>query len=190
LYVQITEKIGNHTSFVGIIGRILDHPDGKLGLVVPLLNTAEFEVLGGPPSFDSITRDTYKENQWFQVDFTLNLLKNTVSACEYLHSIGILHGDVYAHNILTKKAGDALLTDFGASTFLLEKFSPEERLLLEKIEVRAFGCLIEDLLTRLSVNKHNEDFIPRLDRLLQKCMRPLVSDRPTFCELRQILFNL
>jgi predicted unusual protein kinase regulating ubiquinone biosynthesis (AarF/ABC1/UbiB family) len=157
---------------------------------VPLLNTAEFRVLGGPPSFDSITRDTYMENQRFQIGFTLKLLKSIVSACEYLHSMGIMHGDVYAHNVLTNTGGDALLTDFGASSFLLECFSPEDRLLLEKMEVRAFGCLVEDLMTRIPSNEQNDDFITRLNNILQKCTNPQVSDRPTFFKLREILFDL
>ena len=55
----------------------------------------------------------------------------------------ITHGDLYAHNILYKEDdGKAKLTDFGAASVVdlehLEKF--------EKLEVLAYGYLLEELL--------------------------------------------
>ncbi|EOG7787365.1 lipopolysaccharide kinase InaA family protein [Vibrio fluvialis] len=34
------------------------------------------------------------------------------SGCRHLHQQGVMHGDLYAHNILITSSGDALLTDW------------------------------------------------------------------------------
>ncbi len=60
---QASEAIGSHPSFIKVLGRVQGAPDGQLGLVFPLISHEEFSVLGGPPSFESVTRDTYQEGQ-------------------------------------------------------------------------------------------------------------------------------
>lgn len=59
----------------------------------------------GPPSLESCTRDIYPLGQSFSL----------VVLCI---ARGILHGDLYAHNILWNEQGDALLGDFGAASFM------------------------------------------------------------------------
>jgi serine/threonine protein kinase len=178
--------IGNRSNFVGIFGRITDHPEGKLGLVLPLLNTHEYSVLGGPPSFDSITRDTFPSDKVFSTEFCFKICHNIASACQYMHSRGILHGDVYAHNILTKADGDCLLTDFGASTIISDVLSKEECALLEKIEVRAYGCLIDDLLIRIDsaalTTEEDKQQFQQLKKLSIRCLSD-PSLRPGFSEI-------
>ena len=64
---------------------------------------------------------------------------------------GLLHGDLYAHNILWRRDapggddGTALLGDFGAASFIA---ADADATALERIEVRAFGCLLEELAER------------------------------------------
>lgn len=178
---------------MGIHGKIVDHPDGKAALVLPLLNTAEYFTLGNPPSFDSITRDTYSADNKFSLQFIVNVAKNTASACDYLHSIGVLHGDVYAHNTLTRRNGDSLLTDFGASTIVSDIMSIEEKNLLQKMEVRAFGCLLDDLLVRIDTSS----MISAQDPVTYNSLRVLADrcgaapeDRPNFSEIVASLSTL
>jgi tRNA A-37 threonylcarbamoyl transferase component Bud32 len=64
---------------------------------------------------------------------------------------GIMHGDLYAHNILCSADGTPLLTDFGAASFVKGRVgaglhSSVRADLLEKLEVSAFGCLVDDML--------------------------------------------
>tara|TARA_B110000211_G_C13950811_1_gene496101 strand:+ start:68 stop:262 length:195 start_codon:yes stop_codon:yes gene_type:complete len=60
-----------------------------------------------------------------------------------LHSKEINHGDLYHHNILIDKSADCLLGDFGAATFY--NVDSAVAPLIERMEVRAFGCLVEDV---------------------------------------------
>jgi hypothetical protein len=58
-----------------------------------------------------------------------------------------MHGDLYAHNILHGGQGQALMGDFGAASF----YATGDQTLadaLQRLEVRAFGCLLEELLDR------------------------------------------
>jgi serine/threonine protein kinase len=61
----------------------------------------------------------------------VNVAKSTTAALDYLHSHGIAHGDVYAHNMLAAKDGTTVLCDYGASFF----YPIEQRALWEPVEV-------------------------------------------------------
>ena len=54
----------------------------------------------------------------------MRLAHGIASAASPLHAQGILHGDLYAHNILAIPTGQALLGDFGAASFF-EVAAPE-----------------------------------------------------------------
>ena len=58
-----------------------------------------------------------------------------------------MHGDLYAHNILRCDEGNALLGDFGAASFFVRE-DRQRAEALQRIEVRAFACLLEELLDR------------------------------------------
>jgi serine/threonine protein kinase len=174
-----------------MIGQVKNHPEGKLAILLPLLDTSEYTVLGNPPSFDSITRDTYPTDKVFSSDFVLAVLKGISSAAVHLHQCGILHGDLYAHNILSKQNGNVLLTDFGAASLVSDVFDKEIAGKLEKIEVRAFGCLIDDLMSRINVSTGSQQHILEELRQLQNvCMLDSVDSRPTFREIHTRLENL
>jgi Protein tyrosine and serine/threonine kinase/Leucine Rich repeats (2 copies) len=173
--MQACVAAGSHPNLVGVLGQIVDHPEGRSGLVLPLLETG-FEVLGNPPSFESCTRDTFADDRQFDLAFILRVAQGIAAAAAHLHDRGIMHGDLYAHNILVNAAGDAVLSDFGAASFYQVGSA------IEGLEVRAFGCLLEDLLDRCSTDDAPE-FIQNLRALQQRCLQPTTSSRPRFHEI-------
>jgi serine/threonine protein kinase len=164
---------------VSLLGRIANNPDDKPGLLLSLLPDGEFRVLGNPPSFETITRDTFPEKSSLSLMFVLRTLFDVCFGCAHLHKLSIVHGDVYAHNILVNNQGKALLTDFGAASFSAGH-DLAVREALEKIEVRAFGHLIDDLIQRISIEEQSSIVTQGLRQLHTICMQEEVSSRPTF----------
>ncbi|MGB3202360.1 MAG: leucine-rich repeat-containing protein kinase family protein, partial [Nodosilinea sp.] len=174
---------GAHPHLIGPLGQISHHPDQKDGLVLPLVPDT-YSVMGGPPSLDSCTRDTYPDGVEFSLAATLAIAQGVAAAAAHLHSRGILHGDLYPHNTLVNPAGDIRLSDFGAASF----YDPADGAVapaLERMEVRAFGCLLEDLCDRCPPASW-------LRPLQHACMQPEVLSRPSFKEILATLtgFNL
>lgn len=163
---------GMHRGLIGAEGRIVGHPEGAQGLVMPLIDPA-FRVLAGPPSLDSCTRDVYAPDTRFTPDAALALAAGMASAAAHLHAQGLMHGDLYAHNILHDGAGGALLGDFGAASFHPAPMAAA----LERIEVRAFGCLLDELLARC------DGADPALRALQAQCVQPTVASRPRFAQI-------
>jgi hypothetical protein len=98
---------------------------------------------------------------------------------------------LYAHNILIDEAGHALLGDFGAATVYSKAHVHSEA--IEKLEVYAFGHLIEDMLSLLDpeVFGEKEAFIEEeLNELHYRCTRPVVKERPLFQEILEELKGL
>ena len=93
---------GNHKNLVTVLGKIHHHPEQKMGLVLELIPPS-FKNLAGPPSFDTCTRDTFREGTSFSSDTILKISKSIADAARHLHSKGIMHGDLYAHNTLFDK---------------------------------------------------------------------------------------
>jgi serine/threonine protein kinase len=78
-------------------------------------------------------------------DLALGIACDVADALAHLHQRGVMHGDLYAHNILIDPVhGQARLGDFGAATRLPAQPSDVGRGLLA-LEVRALGCLLEEL---------------------------------------------
>ena len=180
--MQACLAAGSHENLVGVLGQIVNHPLGQRGLVLPLLDR-EFEILGGPPNFESCTRDTFEIDRTFTPSFILKIAQGIASATTHLHDRGISHGDLYAHNILVNRSGKPVLSDFGAASF----YEPRSvlGLKLEQVEVRAFGCLLEDLLDRCAGN----DSTSMLRQLQKSCLQPTLSLRPTFEVILRQLTN-
>ena len=170
---------GLHRSLVGASGKIVEHPQGTKGLVMPLVE-AGYTILAGPPSLESCTRDVYAPERRFTLDEALRLAHGIADAVAHLHQRGILHGDLYAHNILCNVAGEALLGDFGAATFM-----PEEADALRRIEVRAFGYLLEELLARFDAPVPDA-----LWKLQHRCVNPDVNERPLFAAIENELAGM
>jgi Protein tyrosine and serine/threonine kinase/Leucine rich repeat len=186
---------GGHPHLVGALGKIGDCPDAKSGLILSLI-PPDYRNLGNPPSLASCTRDTYAAETSFPIATILQIAIGISSAAAHLHTSGIMHGDLYAHNIMTNDRGNCLLGDFGAASSY-DRSDPIASLALEKLEVRAFGCLLEDLLVRCQLSNifdgASEDenreklLLDRLRKLQQDCMQTLPANRPLFVEIGAIL---
>jgi Protein kinase domain/Leucine rich repeat len=168
---------GKHPHLASVLGKIKNHPDQKQGLVLELV-PSDFKILGGPPDFETCTRDTFADAITFSTDFILQVAKGISDAANQLHQNEIMHGDLYAHNILVNTRAHALLSDFGAATFY-GKNKPSARA-LQQIEVRAFGCLLDDLLTRVSIHEQGGRVAVALSQLRQHCMADQIEHRPDF----------
>ncbi|MRV74874.1 protein kinase [Duganella sp. FT92W] len=179
---------GRHPDLIPVQGRIHGHPDGAQGLVMPLIDP-DYGNLAGPPSLASCTRDVYGGDKRFDAATALRIAYGVASAAAHLHMRGILHGDLYGHNILHCHRGRTLLGDFGAASF----FDPAgaQAAGLQRLETRAFGCLLAELLERC------DGLRPELAAHLQgwaaACLAPDPAARPPLVvlarQLEQILDN-
>jgi hypothetical protein len=174
---------GNHPNLIGAVGKISDHPQGGSGLVMPLVDPG-FANLAGPPDFETCTRDVYPDDRRFDLSGVLKMAAALCSAARHLHRQGIVHGDFYAHNILRNSEADCLLGDFGAAS------SYPATADLERIEVRAFGCLLEELLNRADFTEGESETVGALWNLQRSCTAEVVADRPDFGEIGNLLGRL
>jgi hypothetical protein len=174
---------GPHVNLVNVLGKVQNHLDGKAGLILALIPT-DYQNLGGPPNLETCTRDTYAADATFSLASILQIALGIAQATAHLHAQGIMHGDLYAHNILVNSSGNCLMGDFGAASFYLP-FDAETGQSLERLEVRAFGCLLEDLLERYSGENSTPEqaAMAQLRLIQQDCMRPSPSIRPLFADL-------
>ncbi|HDZ8831857.1 TPA: protein kinase, partial [Aeromonas dhakensis] len=149
-------------------------------LVMALIDP-DFINLAGPPSLDSCTRDIYQADARFTPAALLAMVQGVASAALHLHGRGILHGDLYAHNMLHSSQGEGrlLLGDFGAAS-CYERTDGELAGLLERLEVRAFGCLLEELLARCAPY---DDRLDALHVLVDDCLAEAVAARPDFTKI-------
>jgi len=134
--------VGRHPNLVPLKGKIVNHLEGKEGIVLELIPPT-YKVLGNPPSFESCTRDVFPEDFKLSSEQKERILSGVKSAMDHLHSKGILHGDLYAHNTLFNEEGHAFFGDFGAATFFDIHHPTAE--LLKTLDYRAYQCLVEDL---------------------------------------------
>ena len=177
---------GTHPNLIKVIGKVADHPSGIPALVMELIDPA-FANLAGPPSLDSCTRDVYPEGLHLSVPDALAMAHGIASVAGHLHRAGIMHGDLYGHNILFARGSDAparaLLGDFGAAS-LYDRCDRERAVGLERLEVRAFGCLLEELLAHCDTQDSPLD---GLHQLKAACLSELPADRPDFAYIERQL---
>lgn len=177
---------GTHPNLIKVIGKVADHPSGIPALVMELIDPA-FANLAGPPSLDSCTRDVYPEGLHLSVPDALAMAHGIASVAGHLHRAGIMHGDLYGHNILFARVSDAparaLLGDLGAAS-LYECSNRERAVGLERLEVRAFGCLLEELLAHCDTQDSPLD---GLHQLKAACLSELPADRPDFAYIERQL---
>ena len=140
---------GSHPNLLTPLGPVSDLPEQQLAMAMPLLPAA-MQALAQPPSFDSCTRDVYAADQRFSPQAAQHLLQGVQSAVAHLHARGVLHGDLYAHNILWNAAtGEAMLSDFGAAA-LLQSLPPKQIAQLQQIELRALRHLTAEVQARMA----------------------------------------
>jgi hypothetical protein len=178
---------GRHPNLVEVLGRITQHPDDAHGLVMSLLDEG-FMNLAGPPSFESCTRDVYTGGQTFTLGTAHGIALSAASVGAHLHARGLMLGDLYAHNILHHDDGRCSITDFGGATFL-----PQGDLglkhALERLEVRAFGILLEELLDRCTANPPEAGAVDTLRSLQAQC-QGTPAERPLFADIQRSLESI
>jgi len=176
---------GEHPNLVAVAGKITGHPDNTRGLVLSLIDSG-FRNLANPPSLESCTRDIYPDEARFSVGTVLSVAKGVAAAAMHLHGRSIMHGDLYAHNILWNDQGECLLGDFGAASFI-DREDGRRSLALQRIEVRAFGCFLDELLERCIAVPDSTGVLDELRVLQQRCDQPEVGARPLFYEITRDL---
>lgn len=185
--MAISIAAGEHEGLIKVLGKIKEHPEKKSGLIMELISP-DYIILGNPPNMETCTRDTFDEKNVFNIEELLKIAKSIASVCTQLHSKGINHGDLYAHNILVNKKAKCLLGDFGAASFY--DVNSVLAHTIERIEVRAFGCLLEDLLGLVIENDIKTDFLSKLQKLITNCTKPEVTSRLSFSEVLEVLNKL
>ncbi len=180
---------GVHPQLIPVRGRVEAHPEGGQGLVLARIR-AGYRNLAGPPSLTSCTRDIYADDLRLPARAALGIAARMASAAQHLHARGINHGDLYAHNMLWDGDADVILGDFGAAS-LLPPGRPALGEAVQRIEVRAFGCLLEELAAHCDAGDRAEAAdiaaVARLTALSQRCMQPDVAARPLFDQIVQAL---
>lgn len=136
-----------------------------------------YRTLAGPPSLASCTRDCYPDGWTLSTEQALRIAQGTAAAVAHLHGRGILHGDLYGHNLLVDGDGHTLLSDFGGATFI-DPDSPQGQRLM-RLESRAFGCLLEELLDHCPADDQPQRQ-QALRQLQQACLDERVASRPDF----------
>jgi serine/threonine protein kinase len=164
---------GEHPNLIKVLSKLVG--DERLGLLLEYIPDT-YRNLGSPPDFETCTRDTFDAEATFTPETILEVAKGIASAAAHLHARSLMHGDLYAHNILINDDNHSYLGDFGAASF----YEPHRKE-FERIEVRAFGCLIEDMLSLCPTKKGT--IYEMLEQLRGQCMNEAVEERPLFNEL-------
>lgn len=165
---------GAHPQLVGALGRLSGHPEGRDGLLLPLL-PEHWRVLAGPPSLESCTRDVYDPGLRLTEAVAIRIAHRVAQAAAHLHGRGLTHGDLYAHNILWDGlSGEAVLSDFGAASVLPDAGGQG----LTRLEARAFGLLLDELV-RASADAAG----PVLRDVRDACVQCDVARRPAMVEI-------
>lgn len=178
--MQACIAAGTHPNLVNVLGKLGQPIDNKAGLVFSFIANS-YTNLGNPPSLETCTRDTYSADAAFSLPMILKIAYGIASVVDHLHARGIMHGDLYAHNILVSPRGKSILGDFGAASFFNAGDEASAQA-FQALESRAFGCLLEDLLDRYAPENEADEAaaIQQLRDLQQRCMaapdkRPLFS---------------
>ena len=153
------------------------------GLVMEYLDPGEWHSLGGPPSFDTVTRDVYPAGVSLDAAEVVAVARGLASAGAALHGAGAIHGDMYAHNVLfrSSKRGvpAAKLGDFGAAFF----YPPGSEIgrEFERTEARAWGIAATEAL-ELWDGTGDRGPLDALKRLALECVGER-GKRPSFAEI-------
>lgn len=173
--MQACIAAGEHEHLVKLKAQLVHHPENKHGLVFELIPPHYFN-LGNPPDFSTCSRDTFKQGTTFTTAQVYKITKATAQVALHLHNRGISHGDLYAHNMLIDDYAHLIFGDYGAASAYNR--TSEYGKFIEKIEVRAFGCLMDDLLALVSDT--SKPLYHALCVLRNECMNETVESRPLF----------
>ncbi len=170
---------GSHPNLIPVLAKIRS---SDLPALAMQLIPKSFTALGLPPSFDTITRDTFKPDLQLSVAQCCQLVQQLASVLQQLHQRNIIHGDLYAHNVLSNDEGQLYLGDFGAAT-ALDALPQWQQQQAKAQEIRAFGYFIADLLPWVLPTPDTADVRAALQQLAERCQTENPSQRPTAAEL-------
>jgi Leucine-rich repeat (LRR) protein len=178
--LEISLLAGQHPNLVPLIAKSKNIEENKDALIMSFIPN-EYKNLGYPPSLNSCTRDVIKINEKWTSNNLTKLLQGIASSMQHLHRKNISHGDLYTHNILYHPVNfHSYLGDFGAASYYEHfQFSDE----IERIDVRAFGYLIDDLIELIEFPTEN------LLKIKFACLNETIMNRPSFSEIVTMLQN-
>lgn len=176
---------GQHPTLITPVARLAKHRAQAQGLLMPLIPPGHVN-LAGPPSLQTCTRDVYPQGFRLSAALAWGIARDVVGAVAHLHQRGVMHGDLYAHNILIDPVhGQARLGDFGAAT-RLPMAPPEWRQNLLALEVRALGCLLDEL-AQAAQAETAQPSINTLQTLARSCLSEQPRERPSVFKVAQAL---
>lgn len=195
-----------HRALVGVLASF-ERP--QPGMVLELLEGAS--AAAGPPTTATVTRDALPSHggrgPLLSALGARMVAEAVAQATAYLHGRGLTHGDIYLHNtlVVTEQpldgggssactVRDARLSDFGAAAAVPDD---DDGRLLQRLETRSFGWLLQDLLDLLAEAAPTDDTPPAREadreavcllRLLrERCAHHEVDKLPSFAELAAAL---
>lgn len=186
--MDINISLGHHEHLVDVTARVTEHPEGKDVLMLELIPPHYFN-LGLSPTLQTCSRDVYPEDFTLTLPKALKILKAIADAATHMHAHGIMHGDFYAHNIMIDEDGNSILGDFGGASYFEPK-RVEARHGLERLEVRAFGCLVEEMLMLSQADSSDPTCREKLVSLKALCLTPKNQERPLFKEIVGMISNI
>jgi serine/threonine protein kinase len=178
-------QAGEHKSLIKVIAKIMSKE--QLALVMELI-PASFYNLGLPPSLKTCTRDTFPNETVLEVTNITKIALSMADTLRHLHANNISHGDIYAHNTMVDENANMLFGDFGAASNL-QVLPKGQQVAMQAIEVRAFGCLLDDLLPLCHHSKITEQY-KALVTIKDNCMQKDLFKRPTFSRIVEQLNSL
>lgn len=179
-------QAGSHKNLINVLSYI--EQSTQLGLVMELIDT-NYTNLGLPPSLETCTRDTFNDGCNYPIEAVYKISKQMANTLTHLHDNYVSHGDIYAHNTMINEQYDVLFGDFGAATNLA-MLSKHQQQQIQLIEVRAFGCLIEDLLSTVSFNDKQNELFDKMSDIAARAVNTAIASRPSFKGLSTLLNNL
>ncbi len=181
--MDINISMGHHEHLVDVLARVTGHPEGKDVLMLELIPSSFFN-LGLAPTLETCSRDVYPEDFSLTLSQSIKILQGMADAAVHMHERGIMHGDFYAHNIMIDKEANNILGDFGGASY----YEPKEvkvRNTLERLEVRAFGCLVEEMLLLSQYDRSDPQRREKLEALRDDCLNVNNEQRPLFKTIYQ-----
>ena len=186
--MDINISLGHHDHLVDVFARVTGHPEGNDVLMLELIPAHYFN-LGLPPTLQTCSRDVYKDGFSLTLAQALKILQAMADAATHMHKHGIMHGDFYAHNIMIDDEANSILGDFGGASYF-EPARVEERNGLERLEVRAFGCLIEEMLVLSIDDVTNVSIREKLVAVKEECLNEENQKRPLFKEVQKSVLSI
>lgn len=95
------------------------------------------EAIDGGSAADLVGTD-----QTWLIEIKLTVLQQIAGALDYIHENGVIHCDVKPANILRRRGGDAVLTDFGVAQTTSEAHGPRPPVVLTSLPYAAPEVLL------------------------------------------------